>query len=127
MRHVFVMLTMTAFLVAPYAALSKGLKAHQLFAICKEGASETQLQQCESYVLGWRDSFRAANLFRDGGSAGKALNNPKMDICLSDGNYEKTKMVLALRRYLANNPQYMNKTSTTVTIMAMREVFPCKR
>ena len=126
MRYVFIMLTMTAILLAQDKALAKGLKAHQLHAMCKKGTSETNLKKCESYVLGWRDSFRAGNLFRDGGSAGKALNNIKMDICLSDGQYEKTKMVLALRRYLAANPQHMSKASTTVTIMAMREIFPCR-
>ena len=91
MRYVIIMLTLTAILLAPDTALSKGLKAHQLHAMCKEGASETNLQRCECYVLGWRDSFRAANLSRNGGLAGKAMNNFKMDICRGDGQYKKQK------------------------------------
>jgi hypothetical protein len=78
---------------------------------------------CTFYIVGWRDAFYAATIFRYGTK--KIEQNPKMGICIPDG-VQREQMKKVLLKYLRDHPEKLHETTGLLVLKAMHEAFPCR-
>ena len=99
-------------------------------AAMAEGGGESLLRYCKSAILDKKDlgdAFGSGYCLGIITAVGELL--PPADasvICVPSGVNNK-QMARIVVKYLEQNPEQLHKNATTLTIMATKKAFPCKK